>query len=98
ANQGANTAANYTTGLAQARCQRPDGSLGPFVRGRVQVDAGEVIISVGEPDQPGHVNLRGKPDADGTLVLDGFIIPVAGRGRGTKVAARYEGRLSGGRG
>jgi class 3 adenylate cyclase len=97
ANPGA-TAANYTTGLAQARCQRPDGSLGPFVRGRVQVEAGEVIITVGEPDQPGHVNLRGKPDADGMLVLDGFIIPVAGRGRGTKVAARYEGRLNVGRG
>ena len=60
--------------------------------------AGEVIIAVGEPGQSGHINLRGRPEADGTLVLDGFIIPGAGRGRGTEVAARYEGRLNGGRG
>jgi len=91
-------AASYTTGLAQARCQRPDGRPGPFARARVQVVAGEVTIAVGEQDRPGYINLRGRPDADGTLVLEGFIIPGFGRGRGTKVAARYEGRLTDGRG
>jgi hypothetical protein len=85
-------------GLAQARCQRPDGSLGPFARGRVEVVAGEVIIAAGEPGRPGQIDLRGRPDPDGALVLEGFILPVAGRGRGAKVAARYEGRLTNGRG
>jgi class 3 adenylate cyclase len=89
---------NYTDGLVQARCQRPDGNLGPFLRGRVQVEAGEVVIVLGEPGEPGNVDLRGRPQADGTLVLDGFVIPAAGRGRGMKVAARYEGRLTNGRG
>ena len=98
ASQPQNSPAQYTSGFAQARCQRPDGSLGPVVGGAVQVDAGEVIISVGQVDQPGHVNLRGRPDADGRLVLEGFIVPVAGRGRGARVATRYEGQLSGGRG
>jgi hypothetical protein len=64
----------------------------------VQVVDGEVIIEVGEPGQPGSVNLRGRPDPDGALVLEGFVIPSAGRGRGTRVAARYEGRLTAGRG
>ena len=89
---------SYTTGFVQARCQRPDGTLGPVARALAQVVAGEVIIAVGEPGQSGHINLRGRPEADGTLVLDGFITPGTGRGRGTKVAARYEGRLSNGRG
>jgi hypothetical protein len=59
---------------------------------------GEIIIAVGEPGQPGSIDLRGRPGPDGSLVLDGFVIPVAGRGRGTKIPARYEGRLNGGRG
>ncbi len=89
---------SYTTGFVQGRCQRPDGTLGPVARARAQVVGGEVIIAVGEPGQSGHINLRGRPEPDGALVLEGFIIPGAGRGRGTKVPARYEGRLNGGRG
>jgi len=92
------SAISFTSGFVQARCQRPDGSLGPVVRGLAHVASGEIVIAAGEPDQPGRVDLRGKPDADGTLVLDGFIIPVAGPARGTKVAARYEGKLTEGRG
>jgi class 3 adenylate cyclase len=88
----------YTEGLVQARCQRPDGNPGPLLRGRVRVEAGDVVIALGAPDQPGRVELRGRPEADGTLVLDGYIIPGAGPGRGTKVAARYQGRLTNGRG
>jgi class 3 adenylate cyclase len=88
----------YTTGVAQGRCQRPDGSPGPFARARVQVVDGEIVIAVGEPGQPGSIDLRGRPAGDGSLVLDGFVIPSAGRGRGNKIAARYEGRLNGGRG
>jgi hypothetical protein len=86
--------------MAQARCQRPDGSLGPFARSRVEVVDGEIIIGVGEPGQPGSVDLRGRPGADGALVLEGFVVPPAGRGRGrgSKIAVRYEGRLNGGRG
>ena len=96
--QSPTAAVGYTMGLAHARCQRPDGSLGPFARGRVEVVAGEVIIAAGEPGRPGQIDLRGRPDPDGALVLEGFILPVAGRGRGAKVAARYEGRLTNGRG
>jgi class 3 adenylate cyclase len=98
ATQGQTAGANYTMGLAQNRCRRPDGSFGPAGRGRARVVAGEVIIALGQPGEPGHIDLRGRPEADGTLVLDGFIIPTAGRARGTKVAARYEGRLTDGRG
>jgi hypothetical protein len=64
----------------------------------VRVEAGEVVIALGEPGQPGHISLRGRPEADGTLVLDGFVIRTAGRGRGAKLNARYEGRLVDGRG
>jgi class 3 adenylate cyclase len=98
ANQKQTPAANYTVGLAQNRCQRPDGSFGPVGRGRARVVAGEVIIALGEPGQPGYIDLRGRLDADGTLVLNGFIIPAIGRARGTKINARYEGRLTVGRG
>jgi hypothetical protein len=87
----------YTMGMAQGRCERPDGKPGPIVRGPVRIVDGEVIIEVGTAGQPGSVDLRGKPDADGTLVLNGFIMPAAGRGRGAKVAARYEGNLNNGR-
>jgi hypothetical protein len=95
-----NAVFSFTSGMAQARCQRPDGSLGPFARERVQVIDGEIIIAVGEPGQPGSIDLRGRPGADGSLVLDGFIMPPVGRGRGlgTRIAARYEGRLNGSRG
>ncbi len=75
----------YTMGMAQGRCERPDGKPGPIVRGPVRIVDGEVIIEVGTAGQPGSVDLRGKPDADGTLVLSGFIMPGAGRGRGTKI-------------
>jgi hypothetical protein len=85
-------------GQAQNRCQRPDGTFGPVGRGRAQVVAGEVIIALGQPGQPGYFDVRGRPDADGTLVLNGFIIPATGRARGTKIHARYEGRLTSGRG
>jgi class 3 adenylate cyclase len=101
ASQEKTAALAYTSGMVQARCQRPDGSLGPFMRARVQVVDGEVIIAVGEPGLPGSVDLRGRPAADGTLVLDGFVLPGAGRARGargTQVASRYEGRLTDGRG
>ena len=90
--------AAYTMGSAQGRCERPDGSLGPMMRGPVQIVDGEVLIAVGTQGQPGSVTLRGRPDADGTLVLSGFIMPGVGRGRGNKIAARYEGRLNNGRG
>ena len=87
----------YTMGMAQGRCERPDGTPGPIVRGPVRVVEGEVIIEVGTAGQPGSVDLRGKPDVDGTLVLNGFIMPGVGRGRGAKVPARYEGNLNNGR-
>jgi len=87
----------YTMGMAQGRCERPDGTPGPIVRGPVRVVGGEVIIEVGTAGQPGSVDLRGKPEADGTLVLNGFIMPGVGRGRGAKVPARYEGNLNNGR-
>jgi hypothetical protein len=84
-------------GVAQGRCERPDGTPGPVVRGPVRVEDGEIIIEVGTPGQR-SVDLRGRPGADGTLVLNGFVVPGAARGRGNKVAARYEGNLSNGRG
>ena len=87
----------YTMGMAQGRCERPDGTPGPIVRGPVRVVDGEVIIEVGTAGQPGSVDLRGKPDTDGTLVLNGFTMPGVGRGRGAKVPARYEGNLNNGR-
>jgi class 3 adenylate cyclase len=90
--------ATYTMGLAQNRCRQPDGSFGPAGRGRARVVSGEVILALGQAGQPGYVDLRGRPEADGTLVLNGYIIPAAGRARGTKVAARYEGQLISGRG
>ena len=94
----ASTAMNtYTGGFVQARCQRRDGPP-TLARGPVKVEAGEIIVTVGEPGQPGHVSLRGRPDPDGTLVLAGFVTPAAGRGRGARVAARFEGRLTNGRG
>ncbi len=95
--QSQTSTAAYTMGMAQGRCERPDGTPGPIVRGPVRVVEGEVIIEVGTAGQPGSVDLRGKPEADGTLVLNGFIMPGAGRGRGAKVAARYEGNLNNGR-
>jgi hypothetical protein len=88
----------YTGGFAQARCQRRDGQAGPVMRGPVQVSGREIAITLGQANQPGYITLRGTPAADGALVLEGFIVPAAGRGRGNRIAARYEGRLVNGRG
>ena len=44
-----------------------------------------------------QINLRGRPSADGTLVLQGRIVG-SGRNRGREVLVRYEGRLIDGKG
>ena len=90
--------ASYSGGFAQARCQRRDGQPGPVMRGPVQVSDGEIAITLGQPGEPGYITLRGTPDVNGSLVLEGYIIPLAGRGRGGRIPARYEGRLVNGRG
>jgi hypothetical protein len=92
----------YTGGIIQARCLRPNAPPA-VMRGRLTVTDGEVVVSLGQEGRPGHVSLRGRPESDGTLVLAGFVIPGAGRagagrGRGDKLAARFEGRLANGRG
>ena len=69
-----------------------------ILRGPVQVVGDDISITLGQPDQPGHLTLRGTPASDGTLVLEGFVIPAAGRARGARVPAKYEGRLVNGRG
>jgi hypothetical protein len=59
---------------------------------------GDVVIDVGEGGQRGFARLRGRPTADGRLVLEGVVSPRAGRGRGMEVPARFEGQLVRGRG
>ena len=46
---------------------------------------------------PSQINLRGRPSADGFLVLQGRIVG-SGRNRGREVLVRYEGRLIDGKG
>jgi hypothetical protein len=89
--------AAFTRGFAQLRCQRPDGTPAIVGSGPVTVTNGEVIIDVGEAGQRGFAILRGRPAADGRLVLEGVVTPRAGRGRGVDFPVRYEGRLVGGR-
>ena len=62
-----------------------------FVRG------GEFTIERGTPGQPGYNITRGRPSADGTLVLTGNGIGSQGRGTGQPFDIRLDGRWTGDR-
>jgi class 3 adenylate cyclase len=56
---------------------------------------GELIVSYGQPGQPGYMTVRGKPGDDGSLVLAGKIIAGAERFLGQEGPAYFEGRFDG---
>ncbi|HEY8266620.1 MAG TPA: hypothetical protein VIG03_08605, partial [Steroidobacteraceae bacterium] len=62
-----------------------------FVRG------GEFMIERGTPGQPGYNIARGRPSADGTLVMTGNGIGNQGRGTGHPFDIRLDGRWTGDR-
>jgi len=56
---------------------------------------GDLIVSYGQPGQPGYMTVRGRPGDDGSLVLAGKIISGAERYLGQDFPAIYEGRFDG---
>ena len=87
----------FTRGIAQANCEPEGDEPGFTARAPVRVVSGEVVIATGPRGGPSQINLRGRPSADGTLVLQGRIVG-SGRNRGREVLVRYEGRLIDGKG
>ena len=61
------------------------------------VRGGEFTIERGAPGQPGYNITRGRPSADGTLVLAGNGIGSQGRGTGQPFEIRLDGRWTGDR-
>jgi len=55
----------------------------------------EMILTRGQPGEPGYMTLRGKPASDGSLILAGNAISGAARFRGKETPAYFEGRYDG---
>jgi len=56
---------------------------------------GEIIVTHGQPGQPGYIIVRGKPGEDGSLVLAGKVISKTERHLGKEVPAYFDGRYDG---
>lgn len=56
---------------------------------------GNLIVSHGQPGQPGYMTVRGRPSDDGNLVLAGKIVSGAARYRGQEGPAYFEGQFDG---
>jgi hypothetical protein len=63
----------------------------------VRFEDGAFFVVRRPPRSGGHLELRGKPSDDGTLVLTGGVIVPRGRMEGQEVPVRLEGRLDAGR-
>ena len=71
---------------------------GPFERSADFVArGGEFVIERGASGEPGYNISRGRPAADGTLVLTGNGIGGQARGRGQPYEIRFTGRWTGDR-
>jgi len=61
------------------------------------VTQGEFVVERGRAGEPGYMIVRGTPDANGTLVLQGGAVAGHPSNRGTQIPAKFEGRLDGDR-
>ncbi|MCG6873826.1 MAG: hypothetical protein LJE97_01920 [Betaproteobacteria bacterium] len=63
----------------------------------VTVTQGEFVVERGRAGEPGYMIVRGTPDANGSLVLQGGAVAGHPSIRGTQIPAMFKGRLDGDR-
>jgi len=81
----------------ERRCSASAEGPSSTVSGLVTVRNGDFILQEGQPGEPGHNAVRGRPSGDGRLVLSGPVIPKEGPARGKTLEATFEGQWLGDR-